>query len=407
MANNGSNDDNIGEEDLPLKTITEAKAELDKLPHTPTDESFSLTFQGTYQSFKVHRISIWTPRYNLKNTRTQTAQKEYLAMRENVDKSVFNESSNLQGQSFQHRILRGMDTQEKVLEQNLKAQGQTEPIILDSNGVVWNGNRRLVKMRDLNRFDAKLKGQFEFIKVVVLPNVPDEVLIKMEAELDIQKTGKADFTWHAQALRLRKMIEDGIALESVAEMRGMKKKDIALDIKMINMADKYLQSRNKVDIYSAVAESKFGFNAIVTGLDKNKIVPNSPQEKFALSTCFNLMESSTKGKSGSRIRFRVLKDFFSEFAANWAKANETKNDDSPVKTMNVDEVTFIAKKEKEKRNEKINQERLRNSLISVNTSIGESLNFLRSGDTHDLAGVDDIVGNIEKTLQEIKARLKK
>jgi hypothetical protein len=411
------NSSNIGSS-FKISSPKERKDLLQKLPKGRRgDETFSLTFQGTYQAFKVDRVPIDIPLYNLKNTRTVSAQQQFLAENSNFDKGLFNDSQSIKAQKQQHIILKTLDSKstEKNLEHNLKTQGQTDPLILDSNGVVWNGNRRLSKMRELNYFSSKLEGKFDDIKVVILPPCDETALCTLEAGLDIIKTGKEDFSWHSKSLRIRNMVQDGIPEQKIMKMRGMKKSEIHDSVSIINYVDEYLKYINQPKIYALVGDGYQAFEAIVKGIKSHKIKDGTNKMLYAKASCFSILKEVAKGTS----KYLKIRDFFKAFDALYREPDNGDTEKSPITGDTITlpgtpqnpptggEVDKVNREKEKKRKAEIEKNRFRKKIDEVTTSLNSSLNILKLNEVkHNKEGVKEKIIEMENTIDAIKALAK-
>ncbi|MFD8596354.1 hypothetical protein ACFV1L_15290 [Kitasatospora sp. NPDC059646] len=106
-----------------------------------------------------------------------------------------------EAQEAQFAILRSQG-QFDELKADLLDRGQQEPAILTADGVLINGNRRAAGLRALHR-EGNLKCQY--VRCLVLPkDASAEELLYLEAELQVARDFKADYSWVNEAL----MIED-------------------------------------------------------------------------------------------------------------------------------------------------------------------------------------------------------
>ncbi|ETK34540.1 hypothetical protein [Microbispora sp. ATCC PTA-5024] len=107
-----------------------------------------------------------------------------------------------EAQQAQYDILRGQEGFE-ALKADLEERGQQEPAILTAEGVLINGNRRCAAMRSLYEEDHNLR--FQYVKCLVLPkDATVEELIYLEAELQVARDFKQDYSWVNEAM----LIED-------------------------------------------------------------------------------------------------------------------------------------------------------------------------------------------------------
>ena len=74
-------------------------------------------------------------------------------------------------QSFLHRLLlsKSKDPAGPIFDELAREAIQTEPLLVDCNGVVINGNRRLAAMRTLHAIDVSKYASFATVSAAVLP----------------------------------------------------------------------------------------------------------------------------------------------------------------------------------------------------------------------------------------------
>ena len=391
----------------------ERKDLLAKLPHGKIGgETHPFIFQGAYQHFEVYRIPIQAPLYNLLNTRTVSAQQQHLEENKNLDRGLFKDTQSIEAQLEQHQILKTLDSKstERDLENNLKNTGQTEPLILDSTGVVWNGNRRLAKMRELNLFNSSLVGKFDDIKVVILPPCDEGSLVTLEAGLDIKKTGKEDFSWHSKALKIKNMVEAAIRIEDIMKMREMKKSEIIDQVAIINYVDDYLAFIKRPKIYTLIEKNKYVFIAMVKGMKDNKIKQNTRKMTFAKKQCYEMLREGIVGGS----KYNKLTDFFKTFDDLYKPSTkpvtispitgEPFEDPSadPQEVATPGEIETANEKRKKEALLKMEREAFRKKIKDIQSALVSSLNLLKTQVKHDMKDVDKSIIEIEATIKLVK-----
>ncbi|MBP5100992.1 hypothetical protein, partial [Pseudomonas protegens] len=166
---------------------------------------------------------------------------------------------------------------------------QVEPILLDENGFVVNGNRRLSTWRDLCHLDNSKYGHFRHIDVAVLPHCDEKEIDRLEATLQIAKDIKADYSWDAEAnMMLAKQKRDGFSNKELAELYDMKEGEVQELMDMRAYADEYLRSRNKANLWSNVSEHEFAFKKIAAS--RPRISGIGSQEVFK-QAAFTLIDN--------------------------------------------------------------------------------------------------------------------
>jgi len=255
--------------------------EFKKLLSSAPTANTRIVFQGKTIDIPIIRVPVELPKYRMANGRTASLQSEHLAKNPSVPRDLFTADPELwEAQEAQHGLLLQLAKQsdlQKYFEEI--ANGQVDPLLLDENGYVVNGNRRLATWRELLHRDGAKYGHFRHIDISVLPHSDEREIDRLEATLQIQPDIKADYSWDAQAnMMLAKQRRDGFSNKGLAELYGMKEGEVQELLDMRSYAEDYLRSRGKADYWSLVSESEFAFRKIVTS--REKITGLGKQEVF-------------------------------------------------------------------------------------------------------------------------------
>lgn len=245
--------------------------EFKKLLEKPGEATTRVVFQEKTQDIRIVRVPIELPKYRMANGRTASLQSEYLAKHPAARKDLFSGDAELwEAQEAQHTLLLQLAKQadlQKYFEDT--SNKQIDPILLDENGFVVNGNRRLATWRELLFKHPEKYGHFRHIDVAVLPHSEEREIDRLEASLQIEKDIKADYSWDAQAnMMLAKQKRDGFSNKELAELYKTKESEVQELLDMRAYADEYLRSRNKTNLWSQVSEHEFAFRKIVTSRQK-------------------------------------------------------------------------------------------------------------------------------------------
>lgn len=187
--------------------------------------------------------------YRLDNTRTVSAQPEYLEDN-GLSAEFFNDARTevSEVQDIQHELL--WKEVDKPLKESFNMHdGQTESILINQNGIVINGNRRLRLMRERNH---------ELIKCMVVtdPNLAGKEF-QIEAFLDMTPETKKDYVWHAAASTMKKMHDLGMSFEEIAKERGQPSgKEVQQMIKAREIAAEGLKDQGNPNKWSLVTKSE-------------------------------------------------------------------------------------------------------------------------------------------------------
>lgn len=246
-------------------------AEFDTLLKKHDGRTYPVEFQGAPKYLNVIRIAIDLPKYRLGNGRTVSLQEEHLARNPSLRKDLFSgDAELLDAQEAQHNILvelGGLSGLRKFFEDVRNVQ--EGPLVLDENGFVINGNRRLSTWRDLFASDPTKYDHFRYIDVVILPHCDEREIDRLEARLQIAKDIKADYSWDTFANMLhQKREKDGFSNADLALLYDMKESQVTEYLDMRQNAIDYLKSRGKTNMWSEVSDKDFAFRKLVGTREK-------------------------------------------------------------------------------------------------------------------------------------------
>ncbi len=273
--------------------------EFTKLLAKETLATERVVFQGKTIDIPIIRIPIDLPKYRLVNGRTASLQAEYLAKNPKARADLFSGDPELwDAQEAQHTLLLLLAKQADLAGFfSDTANQQVNPILLDENGFVVNGNRRLATWRDLLHKESGKYGYFQHIDVAVLPHCEEKEIDRLEARLQITKDIRADYSWDAQAnMMLAKQKRDNFSNKELAQLYDMKESEVQLLFDMRAYAEEFLRSRGKPNHWSMVSDSEFAFKKIVAA--RGKISSVGKQEVFK-EAAFILIEKPEE--AGSRL----------------------------------------------------------------------------------------------------------
>lgn len=288
----------VGPKDSPLGWPLAARLEeftkLHGQKNLPTDR---VEFQGKIRDFPIITVPLNLPKYRLSNGRTASSQSEFLAKHPDKPSNYFiADPELLDVQQAQHGLLLKLGEKQDLLKYFLDtANKQSNPILLDENGFVVNGNRRLTAWRHLYTTDPKKYAHFAHIDVVVLPHCDEKEIDRLEARLQIQQDIKADYSWDAEAnMMVQKMKLHGFSEKEIGDIYGMKDAEVRELLLMREYADEYLKSLGKTDHWSLVVEDEMAFQKLVQYL--SKIASTGEQDLFKQAAFILIEKSETVGR---------------------------------------------------------------------------------------------------------------
>jgi hypothetical protein len=150
----------------------------------------------------------------------------------------------LEIQRLLHRLLldKARDPSAPIYQELEQYGRQTEPLLIQRDGVVLNGNRRLAAMRELAEQNGERFGHFETIHAALLPDGLDrEQLEVIEATLQMAPNLRQEYGWINRRLKLRQHSLD-MARERVVEAyRFADATSIDVELGELSLAETYLE----------------------------------------------------------------------------------------------------------------------------------------------------------------------
>lgn len=249
-----------------------------------------LEFQGELRVFGVHIVDVSLPCYRLGNGRTRSAQQELVAT-ENLPEEFFTaDPDSAPALERQHEILRKMVTTGTDAEilRILRKNVQTDPLILDREGYVINGNRRLCSMRLLLEEDAEEYERFKHVQVIILPVCTQDDIDELEAKLQWLPDGRAEYSWVDKAMMLRERRNRGWTEDKLSRLYEMTRNDIRKSIAMLEDAEAYLEQRDQHGEYSRVLRKELAFDKLQRG--RSQCGDDEAKKQFFTSVAYLMLD---------------------------------------------------------------------------------------------------------------------
>ena len=246
--------------DLHVKPRSERQAIISKAVEASRRTHRLDDFRGHNIDLDAVRLEIGLPVYRMANCRTFSYQQTAIAQK-GLDINFFAKGQeSTEAQKEQHEILRKITKSAKAsianIDEVLTLDGQREPLLITSTGVVVNGNRRLSAMRELYSRDTKKFSNFSHVDCAVLPSdATADDIDDIEAALQARPQTKLDYDWIGEAQLVRRQLEKGRSEEHVALQLRRKPAEIKNLLQALEEADLYLSDwAQKPGQYNLVAD---------------------------------------------------------------------------------------------------------------------------------------------------------
>lgn len=204
-----------------------------------------INYRGEQESLPVVRLPINVPIYRMLNGRTSVEQSQYIEEKGAKEDFFEHGQENITAQKAQHSILVRVarDPKGNIYAEMAKVGRQDQPLLITSDGVVLNGNRRLAAMRDLYSDDSKNYPGYAYVNAAVLPpEAREEDLELIEAELQERPETKLDYGWIERRLKLRYRMHvlkiDRTKLKDAYRFR--REEDMNAELQQLTLAEEYL-----------------------------------------------------------------------------------------------------------------------------------------------------------------------
>ncbi len=280
--------------------------------------SYPVNFMGGIQHLPVIKVPIGMAKYRLANGRTVSMQQEYLSQHPELSADFFyKDLESGEAQVAQHSLLKKLIKNKELYEHfRSPKQKQEQPLILDENGFVINGNRRLCAWRELFVDDADTYEHFKYIDAVVLPPSDEKAIDELEARLQVVPDIKDEYEWHALAMMMENRIKNhGFDIDGLTSLYPMTKKEVQTLLDALEYARDYLKKRGKEHQWSQVSQQEHAFKRIV----ENRNGLEAGAKKLFEEASFALIDDPEGGRVYEAIRLmkkhfpRVKEELQNEF----------------------------------------------------------------------------------------------
>jgi hypothetical protein len=280
-------------------------------------------FRATEYRLPVVQVPIGFPVYNIKNYRTQDTQLSKVARNE-FPTGFFDNSrqEDEEVQQAQHSILSRYAKSGKgegvvpIWDELANKAEQTDYLLITTNGVVINGNRRLCAMREL--YNSGNYDQFGYTKCMVLPDTATEdEILEVEVKLQMALETKLPYSWINTARACREFRDKGRGSKQIESLMNMDEKAIDREIAKLEYAELYLAEwLQKPNDYDQLNKTEQAFTQVATrNASKGK---SAQHQEITKAFDFFLIENREMLEDRAYAYINIIegnaKTFFEKFA---------------------------------------------------------------------------------------------
>lgn len=270
-----------------------------KLAAATRRETFYQLVSGPAE-LPVVDLDLNLPVYRLGNYRTQTRQMDHIRVKQLPSEFFKAGEENVTAQQAQHSILlvfAKLGSGESVIpiyDVLQKGRQQNESLLLTSEGVVVNGNRRLAAMREIYASDPEGYKAFASVRAKILPAGLTAVEIKrIETRLQMTPQTLLPYDWVNEALAIRDLHALQLSdAEIAAEMKLDGPDDVREILERLAEAELFMAEYLKAPLqYEKVMVHKQQFLELQKALDKtNDAVKKELARKISYVLTYNSEE---------------------------------------------------------------------------------------------------------------------
>ena len=254
---------------------------------------------------------------------------------------------NIEVQKIQHDILLKLskDSKGPIYQELQRIRMQTQNIIITSDGIVVNGNRRLASMRNLFFSDPNLYKEFAYVNAIVLPaEATEEQIELLETELQLAPETKLEYSWIDKLLKLYKQyyilkIDKNLLMD---RYRFKREEELNFELQKLGLVNEYLDNYlRQSTFYKEVSKSEQLFT------DIQKTISSKGGDELEVRRLMGFMlvkESRNLGDRAYGFRNIYGKDFYKvidRFAKEEGVDFDVKpvqNDEAQIELEEIDEI---------------------------------------------------------------------
>jgi len=404
--------------------------------------TYPLVFREKLMSIPIYRVPIGMPVYRLANGRTIARQREFIAKHSKPDVFFTRDPESKEAIEAQHEILSDL-VQEQGLYNYFSNTNtvQDEPLILDENGYIINGNRRICAMRMLIQKDPVQFKKYEYVRVIFLQNYNEEDIIRLEAQLQIKRDIKADYSWITEAIMYQNHLNTpGFDYSALERLYEKKQSEIQELVDMAVYADEYLSSRGKKDEYSIVEKNEYVFKELRS---RRKQLIDAQDKELFKELVFQFLDDPETAP-GRLFRFvkdladnledikKTIKEEFeisetsidtipdTQTQKNYALLGSTESEPTEETNVNEARIEFVKSGEdaeelreavvdtvalsKKKKRETKSKNAFKKNIQEAYTSLVDAKSLYMDSSVTD--GVLQLIDNIEEIIEDIKGLIR-
>lgn len=205
---------------------------LEALENASEEYKFPINIKGGH-SFKVKvcKMDIDLLKYRIANNRTNMSQAAWCRDNnkevDNINRTNWLRNQDAEDekiQKIQHELLNEINIEQGTIYKTFLEDDQEEPVVVNSEGFVLSGNRRLSVFRNL--FYNNKRPELKYIVVAFWDQSTEDLENLYEVQQDGRKQVDKDYDWFSFGQWISDMLSKGLTIEYIEEVSRRETSDI-------------------------------------------------------------------------------------------------------------------------------------------------------------------------------------
>lgn len=398
-----------------------------------------LLYRGKPEEFKVYNIPMELLVLNVENGRVASLVKSY----EKEHGPLHPDNPN-DAKILSQFLYEAHDKANDHTRHDLAKNGQLEPGIITSDGILVDGNRRFSLMWAIlndGKSSPDEKARCEFFRAVVLPeDADDKEILRLETSFQMGSDEKVGYNPIEKYLHARDMKERGFSIKEIAEYMGCSKtSDVDVYLEVMELIDDYLVWCDCEGIYTrlqrGVEDDLLKLNTACKKIDKGDIswIPEGSQEAVLNDlkcVCFDYIRLDMKSDDDFDFRaiastannnFLLNESIWNQFISEWKNATESVDEECIDDVLAKSHSSNDSKRLLDARDNKwrgVVKDKMKETFINAANVLGnkkekdkpgmlikKAANALKEVDVHTLSSITNL-DEVKRYLADIKEILK-
>ncbi len=242
------------------------KEELAKIKSgTPTMTGITLTYHGERTKFNAYSIPLSILTYNPYNGRIGAEVKSYERQHHVLDPDNPDDIAIIEKFLWDSKPDANDRTKKSLLEDHQQRYG-----IVTADGKIIDGNRRASLLNNIWRDEsipANTKQHAQFFEAIILPIDADrKEILRLETTYQMGEDAKVDYGPIEKYLKAGDLRDEGFSDSEIANFMGIKAKDVAWYLRILDLMNEYLDTYGYTGIYTMLEGKEDPFQKLEAAL---------------------------------------------------------------------------------------------------------------------------------------------